>query len=143
MIWRNDSLSTMWSVAPGQLSLHPGSSGQASVLRWTAQSDGLVDISGQFLSGDTGSMSLGIRQDTNWLWQGQDSGMFSLQRTLSKNDTIDFLVFNGYYYGNTPLELTISSKDTAPVPEPATMLLLGTGLTGLIGSRIRRKKSRS
>ncbi len=32
------------------------------------------------------------------------------------------------------------SLDPAPVPEPTTILLFGTGLAGLAGSRIRRKK---
>ncbi len=37
--------------------------------------------------------------------------------------------------GNDDLEHT-----AAPVPEPATMLLFGTGIASLVGSRLRRKK---
>lgn len=32
-------------------------------------------------------------------------------------------------------------RDAAPIPEPATILLFGTGLAGLAGTRLRRKKN--
>jgi len=32
------------------------------------------------------------------------------------------------------------TADVQPVPEPATMLLFGTGIAGLVGARLRRKK---
>ncbi len=60
----------------------------------------------------------GISSDADWIWgsalkPGSNYGEYQLFRTKA---------------------------ETAPVPEPSTMLLFGTGLAGLIGARFRKKK---
>ncbi len=50
------------------------------------------------------------------------------------------LIGTSNYSNNNFLVDNLALNETAPVPEPSTMLLFGTGLVGLVVSRIRRKK---
>lgn len=110
-IWRNDSAEVRSGVGDGQVSLHPGRSNEASVLRWTAPADGTYQIEGEFFAGDSGVMQVGVRQGASWLWQGVDAGTFSLARTLKAGESLDFAVYGGYSSGNTPVEVTIRRRE--------------------------------
>lgn len=66
--------------------------------------------------------------------------------TLTSGGSVNFFIADSLYSDNVGgislnVELaTPTGNPTDPVPEPATMLLFGTGIAGLAGSRLRRKK---
>ncbi|MCE5274964.1 MAG: PEP-CTERM sorting domain-containing protein [Syntrophaceae bacterium] len=97
--------------------------------------------------GDRGMELVSITLD-NWLWAGirngaqdvdlgygllgsfllLDDGLLNVRLTSTCGD---------FYFGDSVL--TANGNETAPVPEPATLLLLGSGLLGLAGFRRKNK----
>jgi hypothetical protein len=105
----NTSSSTQEGISPGQLNFHGDNGNLSSALRWTAPSSGQYTVAGQFTAGNTGVMSIGVRQGSSWLWQGTDSGSFNLSVTATTGDAIDFVVYaSNVWSGATGLDVTIT-----------------------------------
>ena len=123
-------------VKTGEISLHPGPSGQYSVARWTSPITGTITISGYFGAGDSGPMNYYVYQNGTKIFSvlGTTSdGPFSLVVTANPGTTIDFVVGGYYYGGNTPLHATIKVLPVAnagsneTVHAGATVTLDGSG----------------
>lgn len=131
----NTSGTIQFDVPPGMLTQHPGPALQAAILRFTAPESAGADIVGEYFAGDDGAILLAILVNGAAIWTATDAGTFDLDATLQAGDTVDFAVYGGYLFGNTPLALTIT---TAPIPEPARFAGLA-GLAALVLATTRRR----
>ncbi|HPY29322.1 MAG TPA: CARDB domain-containing protein [Verrucomicrobiota bacterium] len=115
-VWKNTSSGTAYGVPSGWLSLHPGGGGIPSLIRWTAPAAGIARAVGQFLPGDSGAMQVAVRLHGQPWWNATDAGSFDLSAPVAAGDTIDFAVYGGYMFGNTPVEANITLALTDAFP---------------------------
>jgi len=111
--WKNVGSSTVNSVPPGQVSVHPGTGQQPSVIRWTAPETGVAVISGFFGPGNAGyPRDRAVYHNATELWHVRSGGTttsFNLAGILvNAGDTLDFIVYGIYAYGDTPVDATIT-----------------------------------
>jgi len=90
------------------LSLHPGPGTEPSILRWTAPVVGKVHVTGQFLAGDGGIMTIAYSIMFKNCGRHLMPANSILNIVVAAGDNIDFAVYGGYGYGNTPISATIS-----------------------------------
>lgn len=150
--WRESALDDFLGVyqtfTPGTLVLHPGATGQFSVLRFTVPVGGTYDIAGFFSGFDTASTDVHILLNGSSLFDSTISGLGSTQsflgsRNLSSGSTLDFVVGMGAngtnFNDSTGLNLQLNAQLNA-VPEPGTLGLMLAGMLGVFSSvRLRRR----
>jgi hypothetical protein len=110
-VWKNTSGVAGYGVGINQLSLHPGPSGEACCVRWTNPQGslrGTLVVEGTFWPGDVGSMQVGVRVDGDMAYQADNSGSFELALENRQVEHVEFLVWQGYAFGNTPLDVNLT-----------------------------------
>ena len=116
--WNGTNGSAIWkNLAPpqygaltGQVSLHPGGALQAAAARWTAPRGGLAELTGRFFAGDQAELDYAVWHNAVERFHVRSGGdaPFALARVVEPGDRIDFLVYGGYAFGNTPLDAFVT-----------------------------------
>lgn len=120
-------------VQPGQAAFHPGPSGQFSVFRWIAPSDGLYSIQADFVglgassTTDVHVMVNGVPLFNQFInGQGTTAG-FDIERPLVAEDTVDFAVGFGSN-GNFVSDTTGINAIITAITEPTSFVWIGGGI---------------
>lgn len=107
------------------LNVHPGANGERSIVRWTAQAAGTVNLAGRFQGLDNVGTTTDvlIKHNGTTIFSGNMNGYgqtlpFALTRTVSAGDTLEFSVGYGangtYNNDSTGLAVTLTTAAGAP-----------------------------
>ena len=149
--WKSFNTVQMFGVRPGQVSLHPSSNQNPSVVRWTAPNAGNVDLAGFFGNDGSFSDSYGgggtvlnrdVYFDNNPLFdkrEGQKRTNFQFNNfPVKRGDTLDFMIYGGFNSGNTPISAAITYRSTVPAPSALLTVLVGIAPGAMLLRRLRK-----
>ena len=138
------------TYAPYQVGLHPGFSGEYSIVRWTAPTSGAFSLASTFTgidccftSTDIHVLVNGTSYFSNFVYGYGNSQSYSNTFALIAGDNVELVVGYGsngnFFDDSTGLDLTINA--VTATPEPASVALLATGLLVVGGFSRRRRRT--
>lgn len=143
-VFKNTTLATVTggtvTLAPLQLAMHPGPSGEYAKIRYTATSTGSYNVYGDFIGQDATTTDVHILLNGLSFYSGSITGFLntashSSVQFLNSGDTLEMAVGdsgNGFNRDTTGVNFRVQA-----VPEPMTMTVLALGLAGVL----RRRKN--